>query len=135
MIYHNKDKKFALETKTAGNPFAKPVRYIPGYYDSSFNISSYVAGTTSDFTIVANADDLDNLDTWIGQYPAKGNSVDLFRRMGWNSPNELKIGTGLINQTLRTLQDKPLDWHIPENHFAVIHVQKNTQKKIPNCME
>ncbi len=127
MLYHNKAKTFTLETKTTGNPFAKPARYIPGYYDSSFDISSYIAGDTNDFTIVASADDLDNLDTWIGQYPASGNSIALFKRMGWNSANELKLGAGLTNQTLRSLQDKPTAWQIPENHFAVIHVQKNTQ--------
>ena len=101
----------------------------PSHFNPSLNTPSFITGNTSDFTIVANADDLDNLDTWIGQYPASGNSIALFKRIGWNSSDELKLAAGLTNQTLRNLQDKPTAWQIPENHFAVIHVQKNTQNK------
>ncbi len=124
MLYHNKAKTFTLETKTTGNPFAKPARYIPGYYDSSFDISSYIAGDTNDFTIVANTDALDRLDADIGPVGGVGSIQQLFNNMSWNN---IKNFSGLTLQDLSKLSEKPTSWQIPENHFAIIHVQKNTQ--------
>ena len=123
MLYHNKDKTFTLENKTTGNPFTKPVRYIPGYYDSSFDISSYIAGDTNDFTIVANADDLKRLTQDVE--PGGVTTIaELFKELQWNN---LASFLGLTLQDLHELNDHPTAWQITENHFAVIHVQKNTQ--------
>ncbi len=123
MLYHNKDKTFTLETKTTGNPFAKPARYIPGYYDASFDISSYIAGDTNDFTIVANADDLKRLTQDVE--PGGVTTIaELFKELQWNN---LASFPGLTLQDLHELNDHPTAWQITENHFAVIHVQKNTQ--------
>ena len=124
MLYHNKDKTFTLETKTTGNPFAKPAHYIPGYYDASFDISSYITGGTNDFTIVANTDALDRLDADIDPVGGVGSIQQLFNNMSWNN---IKNFSGLTLQDLSKLSENPTAWEIPENHFAIIHVQKNTQ--------
>ena len=122
MLYHNKAKTFTLETKTTGNPFAKPARYIPGYYDSSFDISSYIAGDTNDFTIVVNADDLKRLTQYIDPAGGVSTMTELFKDLQWNN---LANFPDLALQDLFTLeQNSPFAWQIPEDHFAVIHVQK-----------
>ena len=128
MLYHNKDKTFTLETKTTGNPFAKPARYIPGYYDSSFDISSYITGKatdqTTDFTIVANADSLVHLEQDFGPGGA-GNIQELFIEMGWD--NFANFPSLTLKDLANLSASSPFAWQITENHFAVIHVQKNTQ--------
>ena len=125
MLYHNRDKTFTLETKTAGNPFAKPARYIPGYYDSSFSISSYIAGSTNDFTIVANADDLKRITQDVD--PGGVTTIaELFKELQWDN---LASFPGLTLQDLHELNDHPTAWQIPENHFAIIHVNKNPQNQ------
>ncbi len=132
MLYHNKAKTFTLETKTTGNPFAKPARYIPGYYDSSFDIPSYITGKatdqTTDFTIVANADSLVHLEQDFGPGGA-GNIQELFIEMGWD--NFANFPSLTLKDLANLSASSPFPWQIAENHFAVIHVKKiNNQYQI-----